>query len=419
MTQVFERPPLSERVWLLRVLRDDTIGGAIMLAAAVLAVVWANSAWGDSYQAFATTEVGPEWLRLDLRAWASDGLLALFFFLAGLELKHELVHGTLSKPSKAVVPFVAALGGMVVPALIYVALSSSDPEAGPGWGIPMATDIAFALAVLAVLGRGLPLALRAFLLTLAVVDDLGAIIVIAIFYSKGFDPTAFIIFVVTAVAWWLLQRQRIGAWLPYVIVFAIGWFYIHESGVHATIAGVVYGMLTRTTADGGETEPPTDRFDRTLRPFVFGIAVPLFALLAAGVDLRSTGLAATLTEPTAIGVMVGLVIGKPIGVVAGAWIVAKFTRASLDPALRWWDVLTIGLLAGIGFTVSLLIAKLAFDGSALSGPAKTGVLAASVVAALLSAVMLYLRRAAYARMNAVEERDENGNLIPDVYETDR
>lgn len=419
MAAIFERPPLAERVWLLRVLRDDTIGGAIMLVAAVIAVIWANSAWGDSYQAFATTTAGPAWLDLQLRVWASDGLLALFFFLAGLELKHELVHGTLSKPAKAVVPFVAALGGMAVPAILYVLLSSSDPEAGPGWGIPMATDIAFALAVLAVLGRGLPLALRAFLLTLAVVDDLGAIIVIAIFYSKGFDPTSFVLFLASAVAWWLLQRQRAQFWLPYVITFAIGWYFIFQSGVHATIAGVMFGMLTRTTADPGEPESPTDRFDRTLRPFVFGLAVPLFALLAAGVDLRETGLAATLSEPAAIGVMVGLVVGKPLGIVLSAWVVAKFTRASLDPALRWWDVLTIGLLAGIGFTVSLLIAKLAFDGSALSGPAKTGVLAASVVAALLSAIMLRLRRQAYARMNAVEERDDNGNQIPDVYETDR
>jgi Na+:H+ antiporter, NhaA family len=418
VTTLFERPPLSERIWLLRVLRNDMIGGLIMLVAAVAALVWANSPFSDGYRDLTTTVLGSGPLALELRVWASDGLLALFFFIAGLELKHEFVHGTLSRPAQAVVPIVAALSGMVVPAAVYLVVVRNNPEAFDGWAIPMATDIAFAVAVLAVLGRGLPLALRAFLLTLAVVDDLGAILVIALFFSKGFNVLYFLLFIGTAVAWWLLQRRSQPPAATLILLFVAGWFFIHESGVHATVAGVVFGLLTRTHVAEGEKEPPTDSYDRSLRPFVAGVAVPIFAFMAAGVDLRADGLISTLQSPITLGIIAGLVIGKPLGIVGGSWLMARFTRARLDPSLNWWDVLGIGLLAGIGFTVSLLITELAYKGTDLLANAKAGVIAASCLAAVLAALALSLRKRAHARAIAIEEADLDQNGIPDVYEMD-
>ena len=291
--QIFDRPSLGERVWLLRALRGETIGGVLLLIAAVIAIAWANSPWGNSYFALGEITVGPEslGLNLSLATWAADGLLAVFFFVAGLELKHELTHGTLSKPSQAAVPIAAALGGMIVPAIIFVAIvaPSGVPGGLRGWAVPMATDIAFALAVLAVVGRMLPVALRAFLLTLAVVDDLGAITIIAIFYSKGFSLGYFLLAVALLAVYWLLQKRRVRSPFIYVPLALVIWWATHESGIHATVAGVAMALLTRSSVDPGETESPVDRLQRMLLPLSAGLCVPVFAFFAAGVDLRSTG----------------------------------------------------------------------------------------------------------------------------------
>jgi NhaA family Na+:H+ antiporter len=425
---LFERPPLSERLWLLRVLRLETVGGLLMLGAAVVALIWANSPSSDTYQQLISTEVGPEalHLHLPLSVWAADFLLAFFFFLAGLELKHEVQLGTLSRPSQAAVPVVAALGGMVVPALIYVAFTASDPVARAGWGIPMATDIAFALAVLAIMGRGLPLALRAFLLTLAVVDDLGAITVIAVFYSDKFALGYFLVSCALVGLWWLLQHRRLvgrrAAWAVYLPLFLLIWYTTHESGIHATVAGVAMGLATRVSQDPGEDQSPGERAEHALRPFVAGVAVPLFAFTSAGVALNlgaesgGLSLAEAMTQPVTLGVLVGLLVGKPIGVIGGAWLMARYTRASLNPALRWADVAAVGMLAGIGFTVSLLIAELAFEEHAqLLTDAKLGILSATLGAALLSTVVLTGRRRALADLARAEELDADGDGIPDVY----
>jgi NhaA family Na+:H+ antiporter len=423
---LFERPTLTERGWLLRVLRLETVGGLLMLGAAVIALVWANSRWADTYERIISTEIGPEALHLHLpvAVWAADFLLAFFFYLAGVELKHEVQHGTLSRPSQAAVPVVAAIGGMVVPALIYVAFTASLPAERTGWGIPMATDIAFALAVLAIMGRGLPLALRAFLLTLAVVDDLGAITVIAVFYSDKFNLAYFLGAVVCVAIWWVLQHRRIGGirvgLLVYLPLAMVTWYLTHESGVHATVAGVALGLATRVGTDPGETESPGDRVEHALRPFVAGFAVPLFAFASAGVSLSGgdTGLGEMLTSPVTLGVLVGLLLGKPIGVIGGAWLMARFTRASLNPALRWADLVAVGFLAGIGFTVSLLIAELAFyEEKTLLAEAKLGILSATLGAAVLSALVLARRRRALAELIAAEEADVDADGIPDVYET--
>jgi NhaA family Na+:H+ antiporter len=416
------RPGVAQITWLREQLRDETIGGVLLLAAAAIALIWANSPWGDSYTTLVDTSVGPAAIGLDLplSVWAADGLLVVFFFVVGLELKHELTLGSLSKAREAVVPAAAAIGGMVIPAAVFVAVNLSLPEGDlSGWGIPMATDIAFALAVLAVVGRKLPVALRAFLLTLAVVDDLGAITVIAIFYSEKFSLPWFIAAVATYALYWLAQKQRITSPLVYVPLVLLGWYFTHESGVHATIAGVIFGFLTRVRPDPGEKEAPADRLMHLIHPISAGICVPLFAFTAAGVDFRSVGFIDSLTTPVALGILAGLVIGKPLGVIAGAWLTARFTRATLNKDIAWRDVLAIGVLAGIGFTVALLITELAYyEDPSLLDSAKVAVLAASVLAAGLAALALRARTRHYAEIAANEPADDADDVPAPPHEPD-
>lgn len=415
------RPSLSNLAWLRERLRDETFGGMLLLGAALIALVWANSPWADSYFALVDLKVGPVSLHLDLPlgVWAADGLLAVFFFIVGLELKHELVLGSLSKVREAVVPAAAAIGGMIVPALIFVIVNLVMADGSlTGWGIPMATDIAFALAVLAVVGRRLPVALRAFLLTLAVVDDLGAITVIAVFYTDSISFLWLAAAGATFVAYALAMRFRVTTPFLYIPLVLAGWYFTHESGVHATIAGVVFGFLTRVRPDPGEVAAPADRMSHLVGPISAGLCVPLFAFFAAGVDFRSVGLLDSITTPVAIGIIIGLVIGKPIGVLGGAWLTARFTRATLTPDLGWRDVGAIGVIAGIGFTVALLISELAYETDpARLESAKVAVLTASVIAALLAGGAIRARNRHYSEVYSRESADEDGDGIPDVYQS--
>ena len=405
-TVLFGRLPLPERRHLATALRDETVGGVLLLVATALALIVANSGLYDAYARLSSTEIGPAALHLNLpvSVWTADGLLAVFFFVAGLELKHELVVGTLSRSAQAAVPVIAALGGMVVPAALYAVINAVNGRGAPeGWGIPMATDIAFALAVLAIVGRQLPVALRAFLLTLAVVDDLGAIAVIAIFYTESISVGYLAVAVLGITAYAVLQHRRIrNPWI-YVPLVCIVWWAVHSSGVHATVAGVALGLLTRAHPDSGEALPPTERLDRILRPWSAAVCVPLFAFFAAGVHIGDTSVLSVLTTPEAVGIIVGLVIGKPLGVFGGAWLTARFTHAHLDPSLRWRDIFTVGVLAGMGFTVALFISGLAFDDRPdLLASAKLAVLAASVIAAALSALSIHGRNRYYAQLAAAE-----------------
>ena len=399
------RPQLG---WIREQLRNETTGGAVLLVAATIAMAWANSPWSASYTALIDTVIGIPALHLDLTiaTWAADGLLAVFFFVVGLELKHELVHGSLSRPAQAAVPIAAALGGMIVPAAIYAIVNATAADGAPrGWGVPMATDIAFALAVLAIVGRRLPVALRAFLLTLAVVDDLGAITVIAVFYTDQVQIAWLLAAIACFAAYALGQRRRWTTPLFYVPVALLAWGFLHASGVHATIAGVVLGLLTRIHADPGEREAPAERLQHRIHPISAGFCVPVFAFTAAGVSLAGVGVGSALASPVAIGVILGLVVGKPVGIVLTSWIVARFTRASLAPTIRWADVTAVGILAGIGFTVALLIAELAFDQSAQLASAKLAILVASVAAGLLAAGVLAVRgRRASGDMPSVADR---------------
>lgn len=375
-------------------LKSETTGGALLIGAALVGLLLANGPLSSAFHALATTDIGIEALHLNLmvQEWTADGLLAIFFFVIGCELKHELVVGMLSKPRQAALPVAAALGGMVVPALLYLAVNRGGAaDALNGWGIPMATDIAFALAVLAVLGRGLPAGVRTFLLTLAVVDDLGAILVIALFYSAGLNLVWLVIAVLLLVAFALAQRQRITSPLIYVPLALAVWYAVHAAGIHATIAGVALGLLMRVKKDRGETDAPNDRATARFHPISAAIAVPLFALFAAAVDLRSIDLGAVMSSPILLGVFVGLVVGKPVGILLAARL-ATALGAKLSAGVHWIDIAVIGVLAGIGFTVSLLISELAFASEESLGAAKIAVLLASITAVALSGALIALRR---------------------------
>lgn len=393
---------------LAEVLRKETVGGFLLVAAAVVALVWANSPWADGYFGLRDAEVGyaPWHLRLSLGAWAADGLLAIFFFMVGLELKRELIVGDLRRWDRAVVPVAAAAGGVVVPALVYAAVNLGQGEALRGWAIPTATDIAFAVAVLAVVAPNLPSAVRIFLLTLAVVDDLIAIVIIAVVYSSGIDVTMLAWALVPLAAYVLLARQgrRIfrrswaSAWVLLLPIGAVMWALVHASGVHATIAGVVLGFAVpvRLRARHGEDEgmtPLAEVFEHRLRPVSAGFAVPVFAFFSAGVAIGGwDGLSSSLTSTVTIGIVLGLVVGKVVGILGATYAVTRMTRSSLDPSVRWADLLGVSVIAGIGFTVSLLVAELSFGvGTELGDDAKTGIILASLVAAVLGAALLTVR----------------------------
>jgi NhaA family Na+:H+ antiporter len=420
--KVLDRLSLPERTYVADALRTETVGGVLLLLAAVTALIWANvPTLHSSYESVSDFHFGPEALGLNLSVahWAADGLLAIFFFVAGIELKRELVAGDLRDPKAAVLPVVAALCGMAVPALVYTLTNVGGGGSLAGWAVPTATDIAFALAVLAVIGTSLPSALRAFLLTLAVVDDLFAILIIAIFFTDGLDFAALGGAFAGLALFWLLLRKGVRGWYVYVPLAVVVWGLMYNSGVHATIAGVAMGLMLRCTRNEGEEHSPGERVEHLVRPLSAGLAVPLFALFSAGVTVSGGALGKVFTQPETLGVMLGLVVGKAVGIFGGTWLTARFTRASLSEDLVWPDVLAVSALAGIGFTVSLLIGELAFEGDpALTDGVKAAVLTGSLIAALLATVLLKLRNAKYQALWAEEHRDEDLDGIPDIYEQD-
>jgi Na+:H+ antiporter, NhaA family len=385
---LFARSNDSEVTTVAEILRQETVGGALMLVAAAAALIWAGIDF-ESYEHLLHVQIGP----ISLQHWAADGALTIFFFVAGLELKRELTEGSLSKPSQALVPIVAAACGMIIPALCYLAINAAAPTGRlQGWAVPMATDIAFALAILAVVGRSLPTSMRAFLLTLAIVDDLGAIIVIATVFTDHVSLLWLLAALLIASLWWLLQNRRVPGWWWWLPLGLLCWWCMYRSGVHPTIAGVLLGLLTR----GSATDPtaPLDRWEHLLRPISAGVAVPAFAFFAAGVPISVAAFRASATDPVAIGIVVGLVVGKIIGIFGGSLITARFTRAELADDLSWREVFDVSVLGGVGFTVALLVAELAFPADpAAQEHAKTAVLIGSVVAAVLATVALRVRTA--------------------------
>ncbi|WP_288797371.1 Na+/H+ antiporter NhaA [uncultured Arsenicicoccus sp.] len=413
-TRVLARGSWHETQRITAALRTETVGGALLLLAALAALVWANTPWRESYAALRDLHVGPSALHLDLSVghWAADGLLAIFFFVAGIELKHEFTRGDLSDLRKATVPVAAACAGVVLPALIFLGvgmIGGGDGDVLRGWAIPTATDIAFALAVLAVIGTHLPSALRSFLLTLAVVDDLIAITIIAVAYTESLQALALLGALVPLAAFAVATRR--GWTSPWLLIplALLTWGLVHASGVHATVAGVLLGLVT--PVDVGH------RLEHVVRPVSAGVAVPLFAFFAAGVTVVGGGFGQAVTDPAAQGVVAGLVLGKFIGILGATWLLARFTRAELDSDLAWADIAGLSLLAGIGFTVSLLVGELAYGaGSDRDDHVKMAVLLGSLLAAVLASVVLRSRNRHYARVAEREAEDLDLDGVPDVYE---
>lgn len=389
-------PPPSSSTFTGRVggwARRETTGGLLLLVATVVALAWANSPWRGAYADLSGLTVGPSALHLDLSlaTWAADAVLAVFFFVVGLELKHELVAGSLRNPREAAVPVLAAIGGVVLPAVLYTAVVIGSGDAGhrDGWAIPAATDIAFALAVLAVFGRGLPVALRVFLLTLAVVDDLVAITIIAVFYTSGLAPLWLVPAAALVGLFAVLTRVRRVPVATLVPIAVVTWVLVHESGVHATVAGVLLGLVVPAVVVHGEREGRAHRYAEAFNPWSAALALPVFAFFAAGVTVvEDGGPLSLLTEEVALGVVTGLVVGKVVGVLGTTALVTRLTPFRLPQGIGVRDLLPVGLLTGIGFTVALLVTELSFADEHFVQAGKAAVLLASVVCAVLGAATL-------------------------------
>jgi len=377
------RRPVAE---FARYLRIETVGGMILLGATAVALLLANSPARGVYQAVRDHHL----LGLSMGDWAKDGLLALFFFVAGLELKRELVVGELSRFKAAILPVVAAAGGMIVPIGVALAVGWGAPGMDQAWAIPAATDIAFALGVLALTASGLPSSARVFLLSLAVVDDLGAIVIIAVLFTTKFNLIAVGVVVALLALYAYLQHKRVrSSWL-YVPIAVGTWVAMHESGIHATIAGVALGLLTRVRKDPHERESPALRLEHRLQPWSAGLAVPLFALFAAGVPISPDALGQVLDDRVAVAVIAGLLLGKFVGIFGTTFAAVKLGFAGRPADLGWRDMAAVSMLGGVGFTVSLLIADLSLTGEAAER-VKAAVLLASAAASLLAAAMLVRR----------------------------
>lgn len=397
--RLFARLSRREAARVGRLLRTESIGGLIVVIAAALGFIAANSPLAPGYAALRDTHLGVPALGLDLSVghWASDGLLAIFFFIVGLELKREFVAGELRRFSTAIVPVAAAVGGVVIPALLYFAVNAGGEGAG-GWAIPTATDIAFAVAVLGVIAPGVPVALRLFLLTLAVVDDLIAILIIAVAFTDALHLLPLVIAIIPLSLFAFVARRFARPlarhrWLPWCTLLPLGiivWALVHASGIHATIAGVALAFLVPVERRDGTTLAAD--LEHSIRPLSTGFAVPVFAFFAAGVALG--GASRFPFDPIAIGIMLGLVVGKPLGIALTTWLVTRFTRAGLDPSVSWRELLGVASLAGVGFTVSLLVTELSLPDAGDADTARLAVMAGSLIAVALSATLLVRRRGA-------------------------
>jgi len=408
-------------------LQKDTVGGALLLAATVLALVLANTGAAGFYNSLRDFTFGPESLHLDLSvgAWAADGLLAIFFFVVGLELKEEFVAGKLRNIRTAIVPIAAAVGGVAVPAVIYVIVNlNSGSAALQGWAIPAATDIAFAVAVIAVVGRHLPPALRTFLLTLAVVDDLLAISIIAVFYTEEIDFVFLGLALVPLAAFAIAVQRGVRAWWILIPLGVSTWALVHASGIHATVAGVLLGFMVpviaskRARVKAGTDASGRQLYDGLAAHFAdrwsvvsTAVAVPLFAFFSAGVTIGGiAGLTESFRDTIALGIIAGLVLGKAIGITATTFLVTRLPGLRIDPSIKWIDMIGMAFVAGIGFTVSLLVGELSFGvGSESDNHVKVGVLAGSLIAATIGAVILGIRNRHY-RVTATSSHETPASI---------
>jgi NhaA family Na+:H+ antiporter len=410
------------------------VSGVFLLVAAVIALIWANSPWSASYYHAWHIELTLSGLRLPIHAWINDAMMALFFFLVGMEIKQEIVRGELQDFRRAALPVCGGLGGMIVPALIFAAINHGGPGAH-GWGVPMATDIAFSLGVLALV-KGVAPELKVFLLSLAIADDIGAIAVIAVFYSTELHLEYLLIALLVLAVILLCRQLGLGRQIMYALLGFGFWLAILRSGIHATIAGVILGFLMPVKAGVSldafselvkemvaefrdaqaakdtsranrvlgameylleQTEAPADRVTRKLHDWIAFLVLPLFALSNAGVTFSTAGLGAMVHSPVAWGVLIGLFIGKPLGIFGVSWFAVKVKVARLPSSVSWGQIAGVGVLAGIGFTVSLFISALAFDDGMQLDSAKTAILLASVLAGVAGYLLLTRMRKAATR----------------------
>lgn len=397
-------------------LHNEASGGIVLLAASILALAWANSAWAPLYEGFlhlpAGLRLGPHGIEMSLHHWINDALMAVFFLLVGLEIKREILAGELSTPARAALPAIAAVGGMAAPALVYAGLTMGDPENLRGWAIPAATDIAFAVGVLALLGSRVPGSLRVFLLALAIMDDLGAIVIIAAFYTDGVAPTplGFAIVCGVVLGWFnLIGVKRL---TPYMLVGSVLWVCVLKSGVHATLAGVALAFAIPLRGNGAETEEtPLHRLEHALHPWVAYGVLPVFAFANAGVPLAGVTLS-SLSEPIPLGIALGLFLGKQSGVMLAVWIAVRMRWAPLPLGATWSQLYGVALLTGIGFTMSLFIGALAFDDPDKGIAVRLGVLAGSLASALAGYVVLAMRQPRAIGAREAVRRGEPDGLPP-------
>ena len=370
-------------------LKKESAGGIVLMIAAALALVIANSPMAASYFGLLDIPViagiGGGVIDKPLLLWINDGLMAIFFFLVGLEVKREALVGQLNSWNKASLPLMAAIGGMALPAIIYLSINSGSPANLNGWAIPAATDIAFALGVLALLGPRVPVALKALLLAVAVIDDIGAIAIIAIFYTAETDVMMLLGGAVTLLVLAMFGRAKVGSSIPYVILGVVLWVFVLKSGVHATLAGVAAAMCVPIASKDGDK--PLERMEHALHPYVAFLIIPIFGFANAGVSLSGAGFD-TLLSPLPLGIALGLLIGKQLGIVGFAWIAVKAGIASLPDNVGWRQIHALSLLAAIGFTMSLFIGNLAFADPAQVDAVKIGVLSGSLIAAVAGYLLL-------------------------------
>jgi NhaA family Na+:H+ antiporter len=368
--------------------KSTSAGGILLLICVAISLLIANSPVATNFQEFLDKEIGFTSTSLELRypiiIWINDGLMAIFFLLVGLEIKREIVEGELSSVRKASLPVLAAIGGVAVPALIYTVFNHGETTAG-GWGIPMATDIAFALGILSLLGKGVPIGLKIFLAALAIVDDLMAILVIAIFYSEELHLTYLMYGLALFALQILFNRLGFKNIFFYIVPGIIMWYFIHHSGIHATIAGVLTALTLPTTADA--VESPLEKLEHVLTKPVNFLIMPLFAIANTNITFES-GMVSGLAGNLGLGILIGLFLGKPIGIFAMSWLSVKLNLAQLPVRTNWRHVLGLGLLGGIGFTMSIFIALLSFEDIALQTEAKFAVLIASIIAGISGFLLL-------------------------------
>lgn len=383
------RPRLAAVSALRDFLANQASAGIVLVAAAAAALVVANSAWADAYFSALATYLGP----LNLLHWINDLLMAGFFLLVGLEIKREFLDGQLATARRRVLPFAAAAGGMIVPALIYVALNQTS-GALHGWAVPVATDIAFALGILALLGRRVPVSLRIFLTALAIIDDLFAVVIIALFYTASLSALWLAAALGVMAILYGLNRARVGALFPYLLAGAFLWLFTFLSGVHATLAGVALAMFIPIRCSPGAPDDctsPLHRLEHGIQPWVAYAIIPIFGFANAGVSFAGLGFEALLT-PVALGVAAGLFVGKQVGVFGTTWLAIRLRWADTPEDASMAQVYGVSLLCGVGFTMSLFIGLLAFESPALQAEVKIGVLAGSIVSALAAVAVLLLAR---------------------------